>query len=333
MCGSSASWMLKNIVKEKGSLYNRITRFIHVQPFTLHETKEYLTSRQVQLNNDQIIQLYMAMGGIPHYLKEVEANKTATQNIGAICFSRNGLLKHEYGNLYDALFTNSKIYKQIIETLFTSKRGLTKLQIAEQTKLTPNGAFYEKLDELVSCGFVAELQDLSKKSKQNLYRLIDEYSLFYHQFIKGVKGITTSHWQTIAHTPKYYTWSGYAFENLCIRHSNKIKQALQIGGMQTNMASFFAKGNSDVPGGQIDLIIDRADNCINLIECKFHKDDFYLNKVEIEKIKKRKAIFSHYTGTKKQLFVTLVSSSQLLQSKESIGLIDQTIESDSFFDK
>ncbi len=326
VCGSAASWMLKNIVREKGSLYNRMTQLINVQPFTLQETKAFLEAKDIRLTNEQLIQIYIAMGGIPHYLKEIEQGKTATQNIDQICFSPNGLLNNEYGNLYDALFTNSHEYKAIIEALYATKRGLTKLEIAAVTKLIPNGAFYNKVEELTECGFIIEMQDLTNKSKQNVYRLIDEYSLFYHQFIKGKKNLPEGYWYNIANTAQYHTWSGYAFENVCIRHINKIKTALQIGGMQTKVSSFYKKGNNDIPGAQVDILIDRADNCINLIECKYYKDDFYLDKKEAEKIKSRKAIFKHHSKTKKQIFVTIISPSKLMWSKDSIGLVDQALE-------
>lgn len=331
VCGSASSWMLSNIVKEKGSLYNRITRLIRVHPFTLNETKLYLQSRGIRFNEKQIVQLYMVMGGIPHYLKEVEKGYSAVQTIQRICFSNNGLLVHEYGSLYEALFTNSNHHKKIIEVLFKSKKGLTKLEIAKATKLTPNGAFYDKIEELMECGFIMEVDDFSKKSKQNLFRLIDEYSLFYHQFIKGTKSFAKDYWHSVSNTPKYHAWSGYAFESLCFRHINKITTALQISGMITRLASFYAKPSQYAQGAQIDMVIDRADQCVNIIECKFYKDDFYLTKTEAEKIKNRIAAFKYYTKTKKQLFVTIISASKLLQNKESIDLIENQLEVNSLF--
>jgi uncharacterized protein len=330
VCGSAASWMLSNIVNEKGSLYNRITKVVRLQPFTLAETKEYLQHKQIHFNTEQLIQIYMVMGGIPFYLNEIEAGLSAVQNIQKICFAPNGLLYQEYGHLYDALFNNSHDYKKIIEVLFAKKRGMTKMEIASATKLTPNGKFYNKLDELVACGFLIEMQDFSKKSKVNLFRLIDEYSLFYHQFIKKQKVITDDYWFSVFNTAAYNAWSGYAFENFCLRHTDKIIDALRIGGMQFQIGSFYAKKNDDADGAQIDIIIDRADQCVNLIECKFFKEEFYLSAQEATKIKKRKAAFTHYSKTKKQIFITLISIGTLIASKESIGLIDQDISGRAF---
>lgn len=330
VCGSAASWMLSNIVKEKGSLYNRVTKIIRVNPFTIAETNEYLQSKNINFSKDQLVQVYMVMGGIPFYLKELESGMSAVQNIQQICFSQNGLLTHEYGNLYDALFTNSEDYKKIIEVLFSKKRGMTKMEIAIAAKLIPNGKFYDKIEELVECGFVIELQDMSNKTKSNLFRLVDEYSMFYHQFIKKHKAKTDDYWFSTFNTAAYHAWSGYAFENFCLRHINKIVDALKISGMKYNLASFYAKKTAKSDGAQIDILLDRADQSINLIECKFFKQEFYLSSDEARKIKRRKAAFEHYSKTKKQIFITLVTLGTLIPSRESLGLIDQEISGDAF---
>jgi hypothetical protein len=59
------------VVFHKGSLHNRITKLIHLKPFSLSETAAFLKANKIELNDYSILQLYMAMGGIPHYLKEI----------------------------------------------------------------------------------------------------------------------------------------------------------------------------------------------------------------------------------------------------------------------
>lgn len=114
ICGSAASWMIQKVVHHTGGLHNRITKMIQLEPFTLAETEQYLRSRNITLNRYHITQLYMAMGGIPHYLKEIEAGKSAAQNIDAICFSSTGFLQSEFLKLYPALFENANNHIAII---------------------------------------------------------------------------------------------------------------------------------------------------------------------------------------------------------------------------
>jgi predicted AAA+ superfamily ATPase len=89
ICGSAASWMIKNIVNSRGGLHNRITRKIRLLPFTLSETAEYLQAQHINLERYHLLQLYMVMGGIPHYLKEVKKGESAMQAIDRRDFAIN----------------------------------------------------------------------------------------------------------------------------------------------------------------------------------------------------------------------------------------------------
>jgi uncharacterized protein len=129
ICGSAASWMMSKIINNRGGLHNRVTRRIHLQPFTLTETESYLKHTGVILSRYHILQLYMALGGIPHYLKEIKKGQSATQNINRICFEKNGLLVNEFDNLYNALFANAKQHISVIQALASKQKGLTRSEI------------------------------------------------------------------------------------------------------------------------------------------------------------------------------------------------------------
>ena len=185
ICGSAASWMIQKVVNHKGGLHNRITRRIFLEPFTLLETEEYLRSKNLIFDRYQIVQLYMAMGGIPHYLKEIKGGLSAIQNIEKICFSKKGLLRDEFSRLYHSLFTNAEIHIAIIRILASKRLGLTRKQIVENTKIKEGGTISKVLDELEQSGFVSAYRPFGKRKKEKLYRLTDEYSLFYLQFIEN----------------------------------------------------------------------------------------------------------------------------------------------------
>ena len=75
ICGSAASWMIQKILRDKGGLHNRVTRRIRLHTFSLAETEAFLLHRGIRFERYQLLQLYMTMGGIPHYLKEIEGGK------------------------------------------------------------------------------------------------------------------------------------------------------------------------------------------------------------------------------------------------------------------
>jgi len=332
ICGSAASWMIEKVVNNKGGLHNRITNRINLKPFNLAETEAYLKSQKIRLNRYQTVLIYMIMGGIPHYLKEIKPGKSAVQNIDEICFSDQGLLVDEFVNLYPALFENSENHIKIIRALANKWKGLTRNEIIKSTKLANGGSLTKILNELKYSGFISEFYPFGKKKKEMLYRLTDEYSLFYINFIEKRKRNIQEVWQALSQTASFKSWSGYAFESLCLKHSNEIKNALNINNIYAESSSFIFKGNDVLPGTQIDLLIDRNDQVINICEIKFHKTAFTLTKSYVEQLRKKIAIFTEVSQTKKQIFLTLITTFGSIENKYSHEIIDNNLTMDIFFD-
>ena len=331
ICGSSASWMIQKVVEHKGGLHNRLTKRVHLFPFNLHETEAFLKSLNIHYNRYQIVELYMAMGGIPHYLNEVEAGLSAAQNIERICFSSTGLLNNEFSRLYPALFENADNHIAVIKALAEKWQGLTRNEIIALSKLTDGGGVTRCLDELISSGFVSTYFPFGKKKKEMLYRLTDEYSLFYLQFIESKAHKGNNIWLELRQTQDYKSWSGYAFESLCLKHIPQIKKALGISGVYAETSSFYQKGTPQDSGVQIDLLIDRKDNVINVFELKFYSGMMSLSKSYAEDLREKITTFKEITQTRKQVFLNLLTTFGLKQNEHSIGLIDKAMTMDVLF--
>jgi AAA+ ATPase superfamily predicted ATPase len=333
ICGSAASWMIQNVVNNKGGLHNRITRRIQLFPFNLYETDAFLRSKHILLDQYQIIQLYMAIGGIPHYLKEVEAGKSAAQNIEQICFSTTGLLNDEFMRLYPALFEDATHHISIIRAMAQKWKGLTRQEIIAATNLPDGGNLTRYLDELVHSGFITLYPAFGKKQKDLLYRLTDEYSLFYLHFLQKNKHPKKNTWQQLSQTQEFKSWCGYAFENLCLKHVEQIKKALGISGIYSETGCFYHKGTATQQGVQIDLLIDRKDNVINLFEVKFYSEPFSINKSYAAELREKVNAFKSLTATRKQIFLNLLSTYGLKSNEHSLGLINADLPMDVLFEK
>ena len=135
----------------------------------------------------------------------------------------------------------------------------------------------------------------------------------------------------MSQTPVFKSWSGYAYESLCLKHTEQIKKALEIGGIYAEVSSFFFKGNEALPGTQIDLIIDRNDQVINLCEIKFQQTEFNITKSYAEQLRKKVFVFREVSKTRKQLFLTMISTFGTNENKHSLGLIDHDLKMDLFF--
>jgi uncharacterized protein len=331
ICGSAASWMIQKVVHNKGGLYNRITKRIHLRPFSLYETELYLQKRGLNLNRYQITELYLAIGGIPHYLKEVQNGESIAQNIDRICFDPNGTLYDEFEELYPSLFDHAENHVAIVRALATKPSGMTRTEIINNSPLTNGGGLTKTLEELIYSGFVTEYQPFGRIKRETLYRLTDEYSLFYLKFIENLKKEGTGIWKSFEQTPTYRAWSGYAFESICLKHLPEIKKALGISGIFSTSSSFYQKGESGMDGCQIDLLIDRNDHVINVCEIKWSIAEYIITKAYSADLRKKIALFKHYSATKKQVFFTFVSTYGLMPNEHSRGLVDKELTLNDLF--
>lgn len=331
VCGSAASWMIQKVINNRGGLYNRVTKRIFLAPFTLAETETYFQAKGFDFTRYQITQLYLALGGIPHHLKEVQNGKTAVQNINQICFSKNGLLRTEFSRLYPALFANADNHIAIIRALAAKQKGLTRNEIIKHAKLPNGNSLTRTLQELTYSGFIAAYRPFNKKKQNQLYRLTDEYSLFYLKFIEGKSYEGKAIWNHLSQTQAYKTWSGYAFESLCLKHIPQIKKALDIAGIYSLSSSFYHKGTEELPGTQIDLLIDRNDGAINLFEIKFYVDPFTVTKTYTDTLRQKRVIFKTVTKTKKQIFYVLIAAQGVVPNAHSQAIFPQILTLDDLF--
>ena len=325
--------MIQKILRDKGGLHNRVTRRIRLKPFSLAETKAFLNHKGIRFEYYQLLQLYMTMGGIPHYLKEIEGGKSATQNIDKICFGESGLLRDEFLSLYPALFKHVDYKTSIILTLAAKPNGLTRTDLIKYSKLTESGRITKVLTELEESGFIATYNAFGKKKKGKLYRLTDEYSMFYIRFIEPNLSETQGVWKTLSQGQTYKIWCGYAFENVYLKHIPQIKKALGISGVYTRTASFFKKGDNESKGTQIDLLLDRNDRTINLIEIKFYDGTFTISKDYAQKLRQKIQVFRETTQTKKQVFLTMITALGLKSNIHSVGLVDNDFDSEILFEE
>ena len=192
--------MIKNVVNNRGGLHNRTTQKIALQPFTLHETEAFLKSKKVQLNHCQITQIYMAMGGIPHYLSRIQPGQLATQIIQTTCFTKAGALYNEFADLLYSLFENPERYINMLRVLANKPKGLNRTLLIRACKLQSGGSASTFLEELSASGFITAYIPMDKQTKNAIYKLTDAFSLFYLKFMEsnrlGIKGT----WEKLSNT-------------------------------------------------------------------------------------------------------------------------------------
>ena len=332
ICGSAAAWMIQNVMNNKGGLHNRVTKRIRLLPFSIGEAEALLRSRDINLDRYQVLQLYMTMGGIPQYLKEVKAGESAVQAIERICFSKEGLLHDEFKNLYYSLFDDAAKHLEIIKALADKGAGLTRGEIIDSCHLTSGGTTTQLLEELTESGFITAYLPFGKATKEGIYKLTDEYSLFYLKFIANKRAQVVGNWTRLSTGASWKSWCGIAFENICMKHIEQLKSELGIKNVYTETSVWRYPGNKTDKGAQIDLLIDRQDRCINICEMKYTTDPFEITKSYAEELKNKASVFRTRTKTRKTLFLTMVTTYGVGNMANYAGLIQNQLTMDALFE-
>jgi len=341
VCGSAASWIIKKIIKNRGGLHNRITRKIKLSPFNLQETYAYLQHIKYICSYQQVVKLYMVMGGVPFYLKNLNRNYSIDQNIEKLFFNANGILFDEFNEVFSSLFENEEQYKEIIIFLANHKNGIQRSIIEQNNKLTGKGGnLTKRLQDLEYAGFIASYIPFGHKKMGIFYRLNDEYCLFYLKWIQPIKnklqqGLIAKYWKRIVDTPEYFSWLGYSFESICYKHINKLKQALKID--ESSVASPWRyipkKGSLErgEQGAQIDLLFERDDDAITICEIKYTEQPFAIDKQYAHNLTRKIAVFRKITRINKQIFIVMISANGLKKTIYSEEIINNIITLEDLF--
>ena len=323
VCGSSTTWMTNKLLGDKGGLHNRVTRQIYLGPFNLYETEKLLQANGISWSRHQILECYMAVGGTPFYLSKMNRTQSVYQNIDRLFFNHAGELRNEYEFLFRSLFKDSMLYRRVVELLAIKSIGMTREEISNSLDISVGGTLTEVLQNLISCDFIREYNAFGSKKKGKLYQLTDLFILFYIKHVKDSKNDDTNYWVNRIDSPAHRAWSGYAFEQVCLHHLKQIKDALGISGVATQVSSWIGfKDGKKI--GQIDLIIDRRDETINLCEMKYSLNEYDITPSYMKKILERRENFRDATKTKKALHLTFVTVNGV-KHNEQWGMIQNEI--------
>ena len=317
VCGSATTWMTDKLLGGKGGLHNRVTRRIWLAPFTLSETKQLLEFQKIKWNDRQVLDCYMVFGGIPYYISMMQKGLSQIQNVDELLFSQTAPLKSEYDFMFGSLYDDAPAYKRIVELLSQKTKGMTRKEIIESLHLIDNGNLTDILKDLCNCDIVRRYSAFGKKQRDMLYQLTDLFTLYYLRFVKDYNGRDEHHWANMMESANITAWKGYAFEQVCFLHLNQIKKALGINGIQNDICSWTYHSEDDKKGAQIDMIIDRKDQTINLCEMKYSATAYAIKKGYDQWLLERRELFREQTRTKKALHLTMITTCGLKENPYS----------------
>ncbi|MGM9704347.1 MAG: ATP-binding protein [Prevotella sp.] len=306
VCGSATSWIVNKLFRNHGGLHNRVTNRIYLQPFTLHECELFVQQRGLSLTRYDIIEGYMILGGIPFYWSFLERGKSLAQNIDSLVFAEDGKLRYEFSELYNSLFRNPDNYIKVVLALGQCQSGLTREEIINKCGMASSGTLTTVIEDLENCGFIRKVAAFGRKSQQS-YMLIDNFTLFYLKFIKKNTENDESFWSHSYQSPLRRAWVGIAFERVCFQHLRQIRQALGIGGVVSSVYSLNIPPTELHRGAQIDMIIDRADNMVNICEMKYSNEEYVVTKDDALSIANKTSRLLEVMKKRKSVAITIVT--------------------------
>lgn len=325
VCGSATSWIVTNILNDTGGFHNRVTRQMHIEPFTLGECEMFFKENGIALGREKIIEFYMIFGGVPYYLNLYDRRLSLAQNVDRLIFDERGDLHYEYEHLFRSLFRKADNHIKLIETMSELKRGVQRAELAKESGVPDGESLTKALRELEQCGFIRRYNNLTSPVNGAFYQVTDPFVLFSLHFARGGKVHT---WQKFIKTPDYYAWRGNAFEIVCLLHVPQIKQALGISGVDS--AEYSWKSKKKAGGAQIDLLIDRADDVINLCEMKCTDKEFEITGQYKKELINKADVFIEETGSTKAVHITMITSGGL-KSNEHSDVVQNVVSPDKLF--
>lgn len=331
ICGSATSWMFNKVFRNHGGLYNRITKRIPVYPFCLTECELLCKRMNLGWNRKQIVEAYMILGGIPHYWTKFKKEQSLPSNVDRLFFRRGAEMKEEYGALFSSLFSHPEAYEAVINSLSQKKKGLSLKEISELSGYKLSGRLSTILKNLELCGFIEKVSQPNKRKRDATYQLIDNFVLFYHEFILK-KEVESNYWSTHIKTHAHSAWSGLAFERVCFQHRNQIAKALGISGVYTSWYAWSAEPDKEhgYPGMQVDMVIDRADDVVNLCEAKFSTKPFAITSEYMEDLHMRQGRYQEEVAPKKAVHLTMITVSGIVDNPQKYE-INSFVELDDLF--
>lgn len=327
VCGSATSWMEDNLINNKGGLYNRVNHEIKLYPFSLAECEEYFRSKEMTTSRYELAQAYMVFGGIPHYMSLFEKGYSTAQNIDKLLFEKDAKLKNEFDRLFGSLFKNEEDHKKVIRLLAQRRKGYSRKEILERTGIKDGGGATDILKGLTESDFIKPYYPFGERKSEH-YRLTDHFCAAYLHFLDGKEKPNPQFWQKNNVSPKLNTWRGFAFEELCFAHIAQIKRKLGIEGVSTTESSWVVKSIDKKQ--QIDLLIDRADNILNLCEIKFYGKPFAIEKNYDATLRERMQTLMDEVPQKKSIHLTLIAAYGLKQNEYS-GQVQSEVTLDDLF--
>ncbi|MFD3158708.1 ATP-binding protein (plasmid) [Haloimpatiens sp. FM7330] len=277
ICGSSMSFMEKEVLSYKSPLYGRRTAQLKIEPFDFYDSIKFFENYSFE----DKVKSYGILGGIPQYLLKFDNNYSVGDNIKKYILDKSSYLHEEPLNLLKQELREPAIYNSIIEALAS---GYTKLNEVSTKIGEPTSKCASYLKTLIELQIIKRHVPSGEKetSKKTIYKIQDNLFNFWYKFI--FPNTTLIEQEMIDYIyenkikPEFSNYIGHIYEKICIDYLNRKNKKMLLPFVFEKIGSWW--GNNPIKKRQEEIdILAISENKAIIGECKWRNELLDINVV------------------------------------------------------
>ncbi|SJZ85859.1 hypothetical protein SAMN02745116_01625 [Pilibacter termitis] len=293
LCGSSMSFMERQVLGYKSPLYGRKTGQIKLRPFDFYQTQDYFPT----MEKEKVAEIYGITGGIPQYLEQINPEISTINNIRETFLKKTSLLFEEPQNLLKQELDDPSSYNSILSAIAEGRSRLN--EIATKVNI-PTSNLSRYLENLMDLDIVEKKYPIGEeRSKKTIYTIKDSMFRFWFRFIApNISQIELGITDFVASSieMQFPHFMGAVFEEISTQYLWKEMRHNNLPTVYRNFGSWWGNNPIERKQEEIDIVgIGFEDEEILLAECKWRNE--FVSKSVLETLVKRSSIFAEKTKT------------------------------------
>ena len=288
LCGSSMSFIEKEILSKKNPLYGRSTGIYKMEEMNFYDAMKFFPDYS---DEDKII-TYSILGGIPHYLTQWDPGVSVNDNIKKSILTKGSVLYSEVDFLLRQELRETSIYGAVIEAVALGSTRLN--EISQKSLIEDNSKTSVYLRNLIELGIVTREMSVDtavkERGNQNrgIYKLADNFFRFWYTYgfanISQLEDGDVDGVYEYSVEPTLRNFASYAFEDVCLQFVRMQQKEKKLPFRFSKIGRWWGKTtvrDAQAPNGlrtaetEIDILAVSSDAKKYLAgECKFKKSPF-----------------------------------------------------------
>jgi hypothetical protein len=278
LCGSSMSFMEKQVLGYESPLYGRRTAQLKLEALHYREIKAF----HPNLSPEQLSLIYGITGGIPHYINKLGVRGDIDAALLDNFFEPSAYLFEEPENLLKQELREPALYNSIIAAIAGGASHINEIT----TKVgIESGKCMKYLTVLLELGILQKETPLTEKpGRKTIYTIKDQFFRFWYRFVpRNMTAISSGRIANVydrAVKAHLHGHMGLAFEKMCKEYLLYYADNLPIE--LSDIGQWWGSDKETHKEVQIDIVGCQTDSKEYLIgSCKYRNEKIGTDELEL----------------------------------------------------